>query len=62
MSSHIFKRCIQEALANKTRLLVTHQLHPLKHADWILCMDGGEIVEQGTFAQLSDGSHSGNHD
>ena len=52
VASHIFKRCIQHALVDKTRLLVTHQLHLLNHADWILCMDGGEIVEQGTFDEL----------
>jgi ATP-binding cassette subfamily C (CFTR/MRP) protein 1 len=52
VGSHIFKQCIQHALATKTRLLVTHQLHLLKHADWIICMDRGEVVEQGTFAEL----------
>ena len=52
VGSHIFKRCIQQALAQKTRLLVTHQLHLLEHADWIICMDGGSIVEQGTFDEL----------
>jgi ATP-binding cassette, subfamily C (CFTR/MRP), member 1 len=52
VASHIFKRCIQHALVDKTRLLVTHQLHLLNHADWIICMDGGEIVEQGTFDEL----------
>ena len=52
VGSHIFKQCIQHALATKTRLLVTHQLHLLKHADWIICMDRGEVVEQGTFGEL----------
>src|SRR3954454_11101459 len=52
VGSHIFKQCIQHALAHKTRLLVTHQLHLLEHADWIICMDGGAIVEQGTFDEL----------
>ena len=52
VGSHIFKQCIQHALATKTRVLVTHQLHLVKHADWIICMDRGEVVEQGTFAEL----------
>ena len=52
VGSHIFKQCIQHALATKTQVLVTHQLHLVKHADWIICMDRGEVVEQGTLANL----------
>jgi ATP-binding cassette, subfamily C (CFTR/MRP), member 1 len=52
VGSHMFKRCILDALADKTRVLVTHQLHLVKHADWVICMDGGEIVEQGTVGEL----------
>jgi ATP-binding cassette, subfamily C (CFTR/MRP), member 1 len=49
---HLFQRCLQQGLGDKTRLLVTHQLHFLCHMDHIVCMDQGRIGEQGSFDQL----------
>ena len=49
---HLFQQCLQQALATKTRLLATHQLHFLRHMDHIVCMHQGRISEQGTFDQL----------
>ncbi|KAJ1033795.1 hypothetical protein NDA16_000005 [Ustilago loliicola] len=40
------------AMQHKTRLLVTHSLHVLRSCDWIVYMDNGCIVEQGTYSQL----------
>ncbi|TDL26292.1 multidrug resistance-associated ABC transporter [Rickenella mellea] len=39
-------------LANRTRVLVTHALHPLLNADHIFVMDNGLIVEQGSYMEL----------
>ncbi|KAH9919495.1 multidrug resistance-associated ABC transporter [Epithele typhae] len=39
-------------LATKTRVLVTHTLHVLDRTDYIYVMDEGQIVEQGTYADL----------
>jgi len=52
VGKHIFTQCIQGSLVNKTRILVTHQLHYLQHADLIICMEGGCIVNQGTYDEL----------
>jgi ATP-binding cassette subfamily C protein CydC len=41
-----------EILEKKTTLLVTHRLVGLNQADWILVLDQGQIVEQGTEADL----------
>ncbi|KAI8869537.1 hypothetical protein GQ42DRAFT_179210 [Ramicandelaber brevisporus] len=51
----LFDQCLsnEAPLAeNKTRILVTHQLSVLPRVDYIVCLDGGRIVEQGTFHDL----------
>jgi ATP-binding cassette, subfamily C (CFTR/MRP), member 1 len=49
---HLLEECICGLMAGKTRILVTHQLHVLPHADRIFCMRDGRIVEQGTYEEL----------
>ncbi|XP_001843089.2 probable multidrug resistance-associated protein lethal(2)03659 [Culex quinquefasciatus] len=36
-----------------TRILVTHQVHFLKEADWIVIVENGKILLQGTYQTLS---------
>ncbi|WP_135552472.1 ABC transporter ATP-binding protein [Paenibacillus cymbidii] len=43
---------IREQRAGKTTLIATHRLSAVEHADWILVLDEGRIVEQGTHAEL----------
>ncbi|UYV77761.1 ABCC1 [Cordylochernes scorpioides] len=40
-------------LAKKTRLLVTHAMWVLPHADCIYVLDQGKVVAQGTYAELA---------
>ncbi|KAI8833890.1 P-loop containing nucleoside triphosphate hydrolase protein [Chytridium lagenaria] len=49
---HIFEKCVKEALKGKTRVMVTHQLWVLGGADWVIVMNAGEVVEQGTYVDL----------
>ncbi|KAI8618287.1 P-loop containing nucleoside triphosphate hydrolase protein [Chytriomyces sp. MP71] len=49
---YLFENCILGALKDKTRILVTHQLHFLSRADHIVVMRDGEIVEQGAYQSL----------
>lgn len=39
VSKHLFDECINGYLVNKTRILVTHQVHHLKDADHILILN-----------------------
>lgn len=36
----------------QTRILVTHALHVLPHADWIVVLEDGAITEMGTYQEL----------
>jgi len=50
------ERLVQEALAklmvNRTSLIIAHRLSTIQHADQILVMQSGEIVERGTHQEL----------
>jgi len=52
VSKYLFNRCICDALRNKTRLLVTHQLQYVSSCDQVLFVEGGRITEQGTYTEL----------
>lgn len=43
---------IRRERAGKTTLITTHRLTAVQHADWILVLDEGRIIEEGTHAQL----------
>ncbi|KAJ8933694.1 hypothetical protein NQ314_013860 [Rhamnusium bicolor] len=53
VSKHLFDECINGYLVNKTRILVTHQVHHLKYADHIIIFNNGQIENEGTFNYLS---------
>jgi ABC-type multidrug transport system fused ATPase/permease subunit len=52
VGQHILDNVIFGELKDKTRLLVTHHVHFLEKADWIVVMQKGEIFEQGSFQDL----------
>lgn len=43
---------IQKERAGKTNVIVTHRLSAVNHADWVLVLDEGHIVEEGRPADL----------
>ncbi|XP_033744159.1 multidrug resistance-associated protein 5-like [Pecten maximus] len=60
VGQHLFHKCIDSVLRNKTVVLVTHQLQYLKHCDEIYVMVDGEIVQHGTHETLlaEEGNYS----
>ena len=52
----VTERLVQDALdklmANRTTFAIAHRLSTIRHADIILVMDGGRIVERGTHDEL----------
>jgi len=45
-------RGLRDALAGRTSVIVSHRLTAVREADWILVLDGGHVVEQGTHETL----------
>ncbi|PEA54393.1 multidrug ABC transporter permease/ATP-binding protein [Bacillus pseudomycoides] len=43
---------IRKERSGKTTIITTHRLSAMQHADWILVMDNGEIIEEGTHDML----------
>ncbi|KAA8518676.1 hypothetical protein F0562_016150 [Nyssa sinensis] len=48
----LFNDCVMNALANKTVILVTHQVEFLSEADKILVMEGGRVIQSGRYEEL----------
>lgn len=43
---------IRKERADKTTIIVTHRLSAIEHAQWIVVLDDGNIIEEGTHEQL----------
>jgi ATP-binding cassette subfamily B protein len=43
---------LRDALAAKTRIIISHRLSAVRDSDWILVLDGGRVVERGTHEAL----------
>ena len=51
-SEQALQRALDEALRDRSALVIAHRLSTVRHADEILVVDAGRIVERGTHAEL----------
>jgi len=51
-SERLVQDAIIKLMQNRTSIVIAHRLSTIKHADLILVIDEGEIVERGTHKEL----------
>ena len=48
----LIQKAMDNLMRGRTSFVIAHRLSTIRDADLILCMDEGDIVEQGTHAEL----------
>jgi len=48
------QRSLAQITQQRTTVVIAHRLSTVRHADWIVVMDQGRIVEQGSHDSLVD--------
>jgi len=57
-TEHNLRHALRQATADSANLIISHRLGALMHADEIIVLDGGAIIERGTHAELIEaGGH-----
>jgi subfamily B ATP-binding cassette protein MsbA len=51
-SEQLVQEALERLMKSRTTFVIAHRLSTIINADWILVLDGGRIVEQGTHAEL----------
>lgn len=63
-TEQLIQRGLKRILVDRTALIIAHRLSTVRDASRIVVIDGGHVVEQGTYAQLlaADGAFRALHD
>jgi len=48
----LIQEAIQEAIRGKTTIVIAHRFSTIRHADKIVVLDRGQLVEEGAFEAL----------
>ena len=51
-SERAVQAALDELMAGRTTIVIAHRLSTIEHADRVLAMDAGRVVEQGSHAEL----------
>ncbi|KAL1914580.1 uncharacterized protein VTP21DRAFT_8111 [Calcarisporiella thermophila] len=51
-SEKLVQEALKSASKNRTTIIIAHRLSTVREADWIVVVEKGKVVEQGTHAQL----------
>ncbi|MCA3696094.1 ABC transporter transmembrane domain-containing protein [Aquidulcibacter sp.] len=51
-NERLVQKAFDEAMANRTTLVIAHRLATVQRADWIIVLDDGKVAEQGTHSEL----------
>ena len=51
-SERLVQDALQRLMPDRTTLVIAHRLSTIEHADQVLVLDEGRLVEQGTHAEL----------
>ena len=51
-SERFVQDALEKMMKNRTSLVIAHRLSTIQKADWIVVMEKGDIVEQGTHHDL----------
>ncbi|MDR7132186.1 subfamily B ATP-binding cassette protein MsbA [Algoriphagus sp. 4150] len=52
-SEHLVQEALTKLMSNRTTLVIAHRLSTIQHADEILVIEQGKIVQRGTHSELS---------
>ena len=52
-SEHLVQEALDHLIQGRTVITIAHRLSTIKKADRIIMLDGGKVVESGTFEELS---------
>ncbi len=51
-SEHLIQDALARIMRDRTTLVIAHRLSTIEHADQVVVLDGGRLVERGTHAEL----------
>ena len=51
-SERLIQEAMERVMQGRTTFIIAHRLSTIERADWILVMNDGRLVEQGTHAEL----------
>lgn len=52
ISEHLVQESMERLMQNRTVVAIAHRLSTIENADWVIVLEDGEVVEQGTYDYL----------